>query len=195
MGWRGVAVLGVVLAISGAAGALELPQGWFLEESETSGINDLFLSWYDPASGEMLVAISCQEGYGDVVFTVYMDAPDRAAPRELALVEGETRHAMRAISGEFAGRHSVGGITSFGPELVDLLAGQFSVLVDGVEVGRYSSGSSVAGSGERLTRSWPMTQPMRRNRHQSLRPDAVACRRMPGDLGAGVGAGMGCRRA
>ena len=40
----GVAMLGVVLALSGAAGALELPKGWFLEESETSGINDLFLS-------------------------------------------------------------------------------------------------------------------------------------------------------
>ena len=97
-------MLGVVLAISGSAGALELPKGWFLEESETSGINDLFLSWYDPESGEMLVAISCQEGYGDVVFTAYMEAPDGAAPRELALVEGKTRHAMTAISGEFAGR-------------------------------------------------------------------------------------------
>jgi hypothetical protein len=132
-----VAVLGLVLALSGAAGAQEVPKGWHLEESEMSGINDLFLSWYDPESGDVLVSLNCQEGYGDVVFTAHMDAPDGAAPREVALVEGETRHVMTAISGEFAGRYSVGGITSFGPELVDLLAGQFSVLVDGVNVGRY----------------------------------------------------------
>lgn len=55
---------------------------------------------------------------------------------------------MAAISGEVGGRYSVGGITSFGPELVAVLSGQFSVLVDGVEVGRYST----KGAGEDFAR-------------------------------------------
>lgn len=148
MGWRGSAVLGAMLALSGAVGAQEPPTGWVLEESEMGGVNDLFLSWHDPDSGDVLVAINCQESYSDVVFTAYVDAPDGAAPRELALVEGETRHAMEAIAGEVGGRYSVGGITRFGPDLVTLLSGQFSVQVDGVDVGRYAT----EGAGEAFAR-------------------------------------------
>jgi hypothetical protein len=133
------AILGLMAALTGAASGVEVPQGWALEEDASSGVNDMFLSWYDKQSGDVLVSINCQEGYGDVVFTAYVEQPKGEAPRELVLADGARRHAMAAISGEVGGRYSVGGITSFGPDLVELLGGQFTVLVDGVEAGRYST--------------------------------------------------------
>lgn len=132
-----IVALGTILA--GAAGAQELPRGWYLEEQEMSGINDMFLSWYDPESGDVLMSIHCQEGWPDVVLTAYVEEPEGAAPLLLVVADGDLRHAMEAIGGTVDGRYSVGGITRFEPELVDLLSGQFTVLVDGVEAGRYSS--------------------------------------------------------
>ncbi|MDB5529004.1 MAG: hypothetical protein JWR51_2107 [Devosia sp.] len=133
------AILGLAVALTGAASGQQVPHGWVLEEDATTGVNDIFLYWYDQQRDKVLVSINCQEGYGDVTFTAYMDRPEGAAPREVVLVDGDTRHGLEAISGEVGGRYSVGGITSFGPELRELLSGQFTVLVDGVEVGQYST--------------------------------------------------------
>ncbi len=146
----------LALALTGAAGAQQaFKEGWMLEEHEASGINDLFLYWYDPETDAALVSISCQEGWPDVVVTAYMDEPEGPAPAELALADGPTQHAMEAISGTVGGRHSVGGITSFTPDLIELLTGQFTVLVNGIEIGRYSA-KGAAESFERMIGACPV---------------------------------------
>ena len=137
-----VAMLGLAAGFAGPVLAQKAaPEGWLLQEQVMSGINDLTLAWYAPGSGEVLVAISCQGGYSDVVFTAYTDRPKAGtkAATTLALMSGAQHFAMEAISGEMHGRYSVGGITSFQPKLTDLLKGSFTILVDGVEIGRFST--------------------------------------------------------
>lgn len=136
-----VAMLSLAAVFAGSALAQKkAPEGWLLQEQVMSGINDLTLAWYAPGSGEVLVAISCQGGYPDVVFTAYTDRPKTGTKAaKLALKNGTQHVDMEAISGEMHGRYSVGGITSFQPNLVDVLKGTFTILVDGVEIGRFST--------------------------------------------------------
>lgn len=136
-----VAMLGLAAVVAGPVLAQKTaPQGWLLQEQVMSGINDLTLAWYAPGSGDVLAAFNCQKGYSDVVFTAYTDRPKAGTKAaKLALKNGMQHVVMEAISGDMHGRYSVGGITSFQPELVDLLKGPFTILVDGVEVGRFST--------------------------------------------------------
>lgn len=136
-----VAMLGLAAVIAGPVLAQKTaPEGWLLQEQVMSGINDLTLAWYAPGSGEVLVAINCQKGYSDVVFTAYTARPKAGTKAaKLALKNGTQHVVMEAISGEMHGRYSVGGITSFQPNLVDVLKGSFTILVDGVEIGRFST--------------------------------------------------------
>lgn len=120
------------------------PEGWLLQEETRSGVNDLVLAWYAPGSGEVLVALNCQERYPDVVFTAYANPPRAGTkpPTELALENGKQRFAMKATDGKMHGRYAVESVTSFQPGLVDLLKEQFTVVVDGVAIGSFSTKSA-----------------------------------------------------
>ena len=134
--------LGLLLALTGAAGAQEpekMPLGWFLEEFESAGLTDIYLYWLDPAAGGPLLQVSCQEKWPDVVVSAYMDVPENE-PKSVELVDGDARQGLDFVSsGTVDGRYSAGGVTQFTPEVMDILSGQFSVEVDGVEQGRYST--------------------------------------------------------
>ncbi|MCP8883876.1 hypothetical protein NIM87_10225 [Devosia sp. XJ19-1] len=145
-GW---VALGVALAMGGAAAAQEaMPEGWFLEEFARSGLTDIYLYWLDPAVGGQVLQISCQEGWPDVSIAAFMDEPE-TEPKVLSVVAGDRRVDMASpVSGVVNERYSTGGTTLFTPEVMDILSGQFSVEVDGVEQGRYSA----AGAGDEFAR-------------------------------------------
>lgn len=130
--------LGLALALSGGAGAQEkIARGWHIEEFD-SGITEIYLVWYDPAETVPRLQLSCTEGWPEVSIVAFIDAP-AADPKELALVEGDVRYAMEPISGTVNDVYSTGGSATFTPELIELLSGQFTVQVDGVDIGRYST--------------------------------------------------------
>lgn len=129
-----------------AAMGLEVPEGWHLQEEDMSGVKDLFLAWYAPGSGDVKIAVNCQEGYADVVLTIYVDGPAAPGAKPVAVVmEGAgTRFAFESKISDYNG-YSVGTITSFGPELTALLGGGFTVSLDGVAHGEFGAKS---GKGE-----------------------------------------------
>lgn len=144
-GFRGLGlVAALAVALSGtAAMGQEVPEGWHLQEEESSGVTDLFLVWYEKGSGDVKVAINCQEGYADVVLTIYVDGPG-AGPVEAVLERDGTRFAFKSEVSDYNG-YSVGTITSFGPELTALLQSGFSVSLDGAAYGEFAPKS---GKGE-----------------------------------------------
>lgn len=137
---RGWVALGVALALAGGAVAqAPTEEGWYIEEFETYGLTDLYLFWWDPAANWQVLQIGCQEKWPDVVISAFMDEP-ASEPTSVELVGGGARHALTSVSGGVVNDHySAGGVTQFTPEVMDILDGQFSVEVDGVEQGRYSA--------------------------------------------------------
>lgn len=151
--WTCAAGLSLALA-AGALAQEAQPSGWYLEEFESSGINDLFLYWQDTALGAQMLQINCQEGFGDVVVSAFIDPLD-SDPTEILLADGDTQVALDFVGGGAAGgRYSVGGVTSFSPEVMDIITGQFSVIVDGIEQGRYSA-KAAAEKFERMAEACP----------------------------------------
>ncbi|KRA50172.1 hypothetical protein ASD80_16580 [Devosia sp. Root635] len=132
--------MGLMLAAMSQGGAQEAELGgWHLQEDriEADFVN-FDLSWIE--QGLPLFALNCQQGFPEVYITVFIDPPaDGAAPGELALADGERRVTMAAGGTEMQGRFAVDAMTSFGPDLAALLTGPVSVLVDGVEVARYTT--------------------------------------------------------
>lgn len=129
-----------------AAMGQEVPEGWHLQEENMSGVNDLFLAWYEPGSGDVTIAVNCQEGYADVVLTIYVDGPAApgAQPAAVVLEGAGTRFGFESEISDYNG-YSVGTITSFGSELAALLRGGFAVSVDGEVLGEFGAKS---GKGE-----------------------------------------------
>ena len=103
--WTGV--LGVSLALAAGALAQEAqPSGWYLEEFESSGINDLFLYWQDAALAVHTLQINCQEGYADVVVSLFIDPLD-SEPAEILLADGDAQVPLDFVGGgEAAGAAS-----------------------------------------------------------------------------------------
>lgn len=126
-------------ALNAAAMAAEdFPTGWYLETFDNSGITDIALYWHDVTLGHQSFTITCTEGYADVVITAYAPKPE-TDPTTVTVTDGTLRHDMDAISGEVGGLWSSGGITTFTPDLMGILSGQFTVLLDDTEQGRYSA--------------------------------------------------------
>jgi hypothetical protein len=140
--WGLGALTGMVLALSGSVAAQEpdpFATGWYLDQSETGGVTDMFLYWFDAEVGLPTFQINCQKGFPDVVIATFTEQPEGGDPDLVAMVGGVQRHEMAAISGAPSGRYSTDGITMFTPELMEILVGQFTVEADGVEIGRYSA--------------------------------------------------------
>ncbi len=139
-------VAGAAVLLGTAVLGQEVPEGWHLQEEDMGGYIDLMLAWYEPGSGDVKVAIGCQESYGDVVLTVYVDGPAEpgAAPVQVVLEKAGTRFAFESPVSDYNG-YSVGTITNFGPELTALLRGGFAVSFDGVAHGEFGAKS---GKGE-----------------------------------------------
>ena len=136
-------VVAVMALPGGAAMGQEVPEGWHLQEEDMGGVTDLTLAWYEKGSGDVKIALHCQQGYADVVLTIYVDGPG-AGPVEAVLERDGTRFAFESDIGEVNG-FTVEAITTFGPELVALLKGGFSVRVDGAALGDFEPKS---GKGE-----------------------------------------------
>lgn len=145
-GFRGLGLVSALaLALSGtAAMAQEVPKGWYLQEEDMGGYIDLILAWYDPDSGDVKIAVSCQKSYADVVLTIYVDGPATSEPVEVVLEREGARFVFESPVSDYNG-YSVGTITSFGPELTALLQGGFVVSIDGVSHGDFGAKS---GKGE-----------------------------------------------
>lgn len=133
-------VVAVMALPGGAAMGQEVPEGWHLQEEDMGGYIDLNLAWYEPGSGDVKAAISCQKGYADVVVTIYVDGPASDTPVAVALEKDGTRFAFESPVSDYNG-YSVGTITSFGPELTALLQGGFAVSLDGVAHGDFGAKS------------------------------------------------------
>ena len=137
---------GAAVLLGTAVLGQEVPEGWHLQEEDMKGYIDLNLAWYEPGSGDVTIAFSCQESYADVVLTIYVDGPAEpgAAPVQVALEKDGTRFAFGSPISDYNG-YSVGTITTFGPELTALLRGGFAVDLDGVAHGEFGAKS---GKGE-----------------------------------------------
>ena len=127
-----------------AAMGQEVPEGWHLQEEDMSGVKDLFLAWYEPGGGDVKIAVNCQEGYADVVLTIYVDGSATSEPVQVVLEGESARFAFESPVSDYNG-YSVGTITSFGPELTALLRGGFTVSLDGAAHGSFDAKS---GKGE-----------------------------------------------
>ncbi|KKB80129.1 hypothetical protein VW35_06750 [Devosia soli] len=146
-GLRHLGFLAIAAVASGSAVAAEtLPEGWHLQVDDFGGAPELILAWYEPGTGDVKAAVSCSEGFADVVLTIYVDAPAAvdAAPVAVVLENEGTRFAFESPIVDYNG-FSVGTITRFGPELTALLQSGFSVTLDGVEHQKFDAKS---GKGE-----------------------------------------------
>jgi hypothetical protein len=151
-----VYAIGLALALTGAAGAQQaFKEGWMLEEHEASGINDLFLYWYDPETTRRWSRSPARKA-GPMSWSPPIWTSPRVPRRPNWCWPMARRNTpWRSSVARWAGAIQWAESPASPPDLVELLTGQFTVLVDGIEIGRYSA-KGAAESFERMIGACPM---------------------------------------
>lgn len=139
---RYLAVLAATACAAPVAARDLPPEGWSRHEHDTSGINEITLSYREPGAEHVALAFLCSRNFSEVDFAYYADMPDAPDGAEwtVLLRNEHGEYAFDATGRQSDGTHLIAAKVTFDRNLSALLVSEFTVIADGAELGRYTAG-------------------------------------------------------